>query len=83
MDILWFLIIGFVAGWLADMLVKGTSFGLVGHIVVGVVGAVIGGFLFGLFGVESYGTLGNIVMATVGAIVLLALLSMVNRGATR
>ncbi len=79
MDILWFLIVGLVAGWLADMMVKGTSLGLVGHIVVGVIGAFVGGFLFSLFGVTTYGTLGNIVMATIGAIVLLLILDAVNR----
>jgi uncharacterized membrane protein YeaQ/YmgE (transglycosylase-associated protein family) len=79
MDVIWFLIIGFVAGWLADLMVKGTSFGLVGHIVVGVIGAFIGGFLFSLFGVTTYGTLGNVVMATIGAIVLLLILGAVNR----
>lgn len=81
MDILWFLIIGFIAGWLADMLVKGTSFGLLGHIVVGIIGSVIGGFLFSLIGVTAYGTLGNIIMATIGAVVLLLILGMVKRRA--
>lgn len=81
MDIIWFLIVGFIAGWLADMLVKGSSFGLLGHIVIGIIGAVIGGFIFRLFGVTAYGTLGNIIMATIGAIVLLVILKAVNRGA--
>ncbi|MGH8701788.1 MAG: GlsB/YeaQ/YmgE family stress response membrane protein, partial [Burkholderiales bacterium] len=44
MGLLWSLIIGLVAGWLAGMLVKGGGFGLIGDLVVGVVGAFLGGF---------------------------------------
>ena len=69
---LWFLIIGLVAGWLAGMLVKGGGFGLVGDLIVGVIGAVLGGWLFGLFGASMGGGLiGSLVVATIGAVVLL------------
>ena len=47
MGLIWFLVVGVVAGWLAGVLVKGGGFGLVGDLVVGVIGAVLGGFLFG------------------------------------
>ena len=79
MNLLWFLIIGFIAGWLADMLVKGSSFGLLGHIVIGIIGAVIGGFLFNLMGITAYGTLGSIIMATIGAVVFLLVLNAFSR----
>jgi uncharacterized membrane protein YeaQ/YmgE (transglycosylase-associated protein family) len=79
MELLWFLIIGLVAGWLASAVVGG-GFGLIGDIVVGVVGAFIGGFLFRQMGVSAGGgVLGSIVVATVGAIVLLLLLRLVRR----
>jgi len=79
MELLWFLIIGLVAGWLASAVVGG-GFGLIGDIVVGVVGAFIGGFLFRQFGVSAGGgILGSIIVATVGAIVLLLLLRLVRR----
>lgn len=68
---LWFLIVGIIAGWLAGNITKGGGFGLIGDLVVGVVGSFIGGFLFGLLGLNAYGTLGEIIMATIGAIVLL------------
>ena len=51
LDILWFIIIGVAAGWLAGQIVKGGGFGLVGDLVVGVIGALIGGFLLGHVGV--------------------------------
>jgi len=74
MHIFWFLLIGLAAGWLAGQIMGGGGFGLVGDLVVGVIGALLGGFLFDLFGLHAIGLLGNLVMATVGAIVLIALL---------
>ena len=68
---LWSLFIGLVAGWLAGQIFKGSGFGVLGNIVVGVVGAFIGGILFNLLGINAYGTFGSIVMSTIGAIVLL------------
>jgi len=47
MYVVWFLLIGLVAGWLAGKITKGAGFGLVGDIVVGVIGAFVGGFFFG------------------------------------
>lgn len=80
MNIVWFLIVGLVAGWLAGMLVKGGGFGLVGDLVVGVVGALLGGFLFTQFGVSSGGgLLGSIIVATIGAVVLLFVLRLIKR----
>ena len=76
MDVIWFLIIGAVAGWIAGEIVRGDGFGLVGNMVVGIVGAVIGGFLFGLFGISAYGLTGSLVMSIIGAVVLLFLLNM-------
>ncbi len=72
MDFIWFILIGLAAGWLAGQLVKGGGFGLVGDIVVGVVGALLGGFLFSTFGVSTGGgLLGSLIVATIGAVVLL------------
>ena len=66
-----FLAIGAVAGWLAGTLMKGGGFGLLMNIVVGIVGALIGGFVFGLLGISVGGIIGSIVTATVGAVLLL------------
>lgn len=72
MNFLWFILIGLAAGWLAGQLVKGGGFGLVGDIVVGVIGALLGGFLFSTFGVSTGGgLLGSLIVATIGAVVLL------------
>ncbi len=74
MSILWFLVIGLLAGWLAGQITKGSGFGLVGDLIIGVIGALLGGFLFGLLGLASTSMLGSLVTATIGAIVLLFLM---------
>lgn len=68
---LWFLIIGLVAGWLAGIIFKGSGFGLWGDLGTGVVGAFIGGFLFKLVGIVTYGLIGSLIVSTIGALVLL------------
>ncbi len=70
MHLLWFLLIGLVAGWLAGKLTKGSGFGVVGDIVLGVIGAFVGGLLFRIIGLSATGTIGSLIVATVGAVVL-------------
>jgi len=77
LDLIYFLLIGLAAGWLAGKLMKGHSFGILGNLVVGVVGAILGGFLFRLLGLLAVGLLGSLVSATVGALVLLFILQKV------
>jgi len=63
---------------LAGVLVKGGGFGVVGDIVVGILGALVGGFLFGVLGFSGGGgLLGSIVIATVGAVVLIFVLRLI------
>ena len=80
MDLLWFLVVGLVAGWLAGMLVKGGGFGLIGDLVVGVIGAVLGGWLFSTLGASAGGgLLGSIIVATIGAVVLLFIVRLIKQ----
>lgn len=84
MSIIAFLILGGVAGWIA-FLIMGTdaSQGIFLNIVVGVVGAFLGGLLFNLLGVSSVGVGGldiySLVVATIGSVILLWLVSLVRR----
>ena len=72
MNFIWFILIGLAAGWLAGQLVKGGGFGMLGDIIVGIIGALLGGFLFSAFGLSSGGgLLGSLIVATIGAVVLL------------
>lgn len=79
MDILYFLFIGVIAGWAAGTLFRGGGFGLTGNLVIGVIGAILGGFIFRLVGLSATSTLGSIVMSIVGALVLLFSLRLAKR----
>ena len=80
MNILWFILIGLAAGWLAGQIMKGGGFGVIGDIIVGIIGALLGGWLFGFLGLSAGGgLLGSLIVATVGAIVLIASLRLIKR----
>jgi uncharacterized membrane protein YeaQ/YmgE (transglycosylase-associated protein family) len=79
-NLIWFLIIGAIAGWLAGMFMKGGGFGLLGDIIVGIVGAFLGGWLFGVLGIHIGGGLvGSLIVAFIGAVVLLFLVRLIKR----
>jgi uncharacterized membrane protein YeaQ/YmgE (transglycosylase-associated protein family) len=67
------IVIGILAGWLAGRIMRGRGFGLLIDLFVGIIGSVIGGFLFGLLGLHAAGVIGQFVTATAGAIFLLYL----------
>ena len=79
LELLWFVVIGIVAGWLAGQITKGSGFGLLGDLIVGVLGSLLGGFLFGLLGFGAYGLIARLLMAVVGAVLLLFLIRLVRR----
>lgn len=78
-DLIIFLAIGAVAGWLAGSLTKGRGFGLLGNIVIGVIGAFLGGFVFGLLGISAGGLIGSIITATAGAALLLFVIGIIKK----
>ena len=79
-QLLVFLLIGAVAGWLAGLLTKGGGFGIVGNVIVGVLGAVLGGWLFGVLGISVGGKgIGPLVTATAGAVVLLFAIGLIRK----
>ena len=75
----WFLLIGLIAGWLAGILMEGRGFGILGDILVGVIGAAFGGWLFGVIGLSTYTHIGAFMMALIGAMAFLTLISVVKR----
>jgi len=79
-DVIVWLVIGGVAGWVAGLIVKGYGLGLIGNIVVGIVGAVIAGWLLPHIGfVLVGGLLASILNAVIGAVILLLLIGLVRR----
>ena len=73
---LWYILIGLLAGYLAGLIVKGTGSGFWLNLVIGVIGSVLGGWLFSLMGVGGGNMLWSLITATVGAIVLLLIVSL-------
>lgn len=71
-------LVGAIAGWLAGQIFRGGGFGIWGNIAVGVIGALIGGFLFGNVFIVG-GIVGRIICATIGSVILLFALSLVKR----
>ena len=79
-SLLIFLGIGAVAGWLAGLVVKGSGFGLLVNIVMGIVGAFVGGWLFGMLGVSlGGGLIGTILTAAAGAVFLLVVVGLIRK----
>lgn len=76
---LWYILIGLAAGWLGSLIVKGTGSGLLLNLVIGVIGSVLGGWLFGLMGLGTTSMLGSLITAIVGAIVLLLIVALFTR----
>ena len=82
MFILWWIIVGLIAGFLTGKLMKGSGFGPIMDIVVGIVGAVIGGFIMRSLGFAGQGgLLYTIFVAVIGAVLLTLLLRLVTRKA--
>lgn len=80
MEFVWFILIGLVAGWLAGKLMRGKGFGVIGDIVIGIVGALLGVFLFRWVGIQiGGGLLGGLIIATIGAVVLLFLIRLIKQ----
>ena len=70
--------VGLIAGWLAGQIVKGTGFGIVGDLIIGIVGAFIGSWLLGIH--LGAGLISAIVNATIGALILLLIISQIRGG---
>jgi uncharacterized membrane protein YeaQ/YmgE (transglycosylase-associated protein family) len=81
--VIWWLVVGLIAGFLASLVMRGGGYGIVGDIIVGLVGALIGGFLASLVGIGAGGFIGTIIIAFIGACILIAILRAVSGGGWR
>jgi uncharacterized membrane protein YeaQ/YmgE (transglycosylase-associated protein family) len=73
------LIFGALAGWFAGVITKGKGFGFVGNIVVGIIGAFLGTFCFGLLGIAATNVVGQLIFAVLGALLFVWLLRFIKR----
>jgi uncharacterized membrane protein YeaQ/YmgE (transglycosylase-associated protein family) len=84
MFIIWWLIVGLIAGWITGKIMSGGGYGAIMDMVVGLIGALIGGFIMRSLGFAgSGGLIYTILVAVGGAILLTLLLRLVTRGRTR
>ena len=71
MYLIWEIVIGILAGFLAGKIMRGRGYGLLIDLLLGIVGSILGGMVFGLLGLYSSGIVGQLVVATVGAMLLI------------
>ncbi len=84
MFIIWWIIVGLIAGFLTGKLMKGSGYGAIGDIIIGIIGAIVGGFIMISIGYAgSGGFLYTIFVAVIGAILLTLLLRLVTAGRVR
>jgi uncharacterized membrane protein YeaQ/YmgE (transglycosylase-associated protein family) len=81
--VIWWLIVGLIAGVLASLVMRGGGYGIIGDIIVGLIGAFIGGFLMSLIGLGPGGFVWTVFVAFIGACILIALLRAFSGGYRR
>jgi uncharacterized membrane protein YeaQ/YmgE (transglycosylase-associated protein family) len=75
------LVVGLIAGWLADQIMRGNGFGIVGDLIIGVLGAFIGSWVLLQLGIQlGSGVIAAIINATIGALILLSVIRLVRGG---
>jgi uncharacterized membrane protein YeaQ/YmgE (transglycosylase-associated protein family) len=78
--LIWWILIGLLAGWIAGTISRGRGFGCLANIILGLVGAVIGGWIFTKLGIVFLGFFGSLAAAVVGAVVLVAVARLFGSG---
>ena len=74
MGLLYWIVVGLIAGWLAGQVMRGGGYGVLVDIILGMVGGVVGGWVFGMLGIwPGGGIIGSIIVAFVGAVILVAI----------
>ena len=80
MSLVYWIVVGLIAGWLAGTVMKGGGYGVVVDIVLGILGGIVGGWVFGLLGVGAgSGLIGSIFVAFVGAVILVLITRVLKR----
>jgi uncharacterized membrane protein YeaQ/YmgE (transglycosylase-associated protein family) len=78
--LVWIIVIGILAGFLAGKIMRGKGFGLLVDLLIGIVGSFIGGWVFGMLGIfPGFGLIGQLIVALVGALILLFLVRLIKK----
>jgi len=78
-NLIWWVVVGLIAGWAAGRIMKGGGYGAVMDIVLGIIGAVVGGWLVGVLGIQAGGFIGTILVAILGAVILIWITRMIKK----
>lgn len=78
-NLIWWAVVGLISGWAAGRIMKGGGYGVVMDIVLGIIGAVIGGWLLGIVGIQAGGFIGTIIVAIIGAVFLIWITRMLKK----
>ena len=77
---LYWIVIGLIAGWLAGQVMRGGGYGILVDIILGMLGGIVGGWVFGMLGIwRAGGMIGSIIVAFVGAVILVAITRVLKR----
>ena len=79
MGFLTWIIVGLIAGWLAGQVMKGGGYGMLVDIILGILGGIVGCWVFGLLGLHAGGLIGSIVVSFVGAVILVWITRLVKK----
>jgi uncharacterized membrane protein YeaQ/YmgE (transglycosylase-associated protein family) len=80
MFILWWIIVGLIAGWITGKLMKGSGYGAIMDIVIGIIGAIVGGFIMRAFGFAGEGgMIYTIIVAVIGAVILTWIIHLIKK----
>ena len=74
MNFLIWIIVGLIAGWLTGQVMKGSGYGPLGDIVVGILGGLLGGLVLGLLGIGTNNIIGDVIVAFIGGVILVMIL---------
>lgn len=77
---IYWIVVGLIAGWLAGLVMKGGGYGVLVDIILGILGGILGGWLFGRLGIwPTGGLLGSVIVAFIGAVILVGITRLVKR----
>jgi uncharacterized membrane protein YeaQ/YmgE (transglycosylase-associated protein family) len=80
MGLLYWIVVGLIAGWLAGQVMRGGGYGVLVDILLGMLGGIVGGWVFGALGIwPGGGLIGSIIVAFVGAVILVAITRVLKR----
>jgi uncharacterized membrane protein YeaQ/YmgE (transglycosylase-associated protein family) len=78
-SLIWWVLVGLIAGWAAGKIMKGGGYGVAMDIVLGIIGAVVGGWLVGILGFQAGGFISTIIVAIIGAVFLIWISRMIKK----